>query len=448
MQNVGMLMTHPAPMKTNSNTTNKESGTKMNFLELLGNLTNSKNNQASTLTLQQLNTLEDPLTGEKQKVEEFNLVSLLHYLHQGEVEQTEPGLSSENNQEGYTIGLPQIPELNLQLTQKVEGNLDINQEKSIQLVSIVGEQVLSAEEENKFLLLEKLSNLWTKVESILNQLASNITKKDQAQLLKLLEQWTSLEKKLVKIDGSNTNLEKVIPKEGSKEQMLWSQLLQTYQKRNGLQTNHRYQTNSMVTGNDVAKWIKDALVKFSGESSTISSKASPAEYQVNLMQMSKVEQFVIHLNQGSSPESNSDELVEEFKRAINSSKFLTTNDGKQLLLKLRPANLGEMMVRFTQIDGETVVKITVTSLATKEMLEGNMSQLRHMFSPHQVVVEKQDSQTFQQDQYQSEKQKENSKENQSSNNPKPDSSQSNQDEQKDNSDAETSFHQLLMNEKV
>lgn len=42
-----------------------------------------------------------------------------------------------------------------------------------------------------------------------------------------------------------------------------------------------------------------------------------------------------------------------------------------------------------KIDGEMTVKITVMSQAAKELLEKNIHQLRHLFSPNQVVVERQ-----------------------------------------------------------
>src|SRR5699024_4075522 len=45
---------------------------------------------------------------------------------------------------------------------------------------------------------------------------------------------------------------------------------------------------------------------------------------------------------------------------------------------------------FIEMNGEMTVKITVSSQATKKMLEANIHQLKNMFSPHQVVIEKQE----------------------------------------------------------
>ncbi|HLR14534.1 MAG TPA: flagellar hook-length control protein FliK, partial [Bacillota bacterium] len=52
--------------------------------------------------------------------------------------------------------------------------------------------------------------------------------------------------------------------------------------------------------------------------------------------------------------------------------------------------LGEMTIQLVKIDGEMIAKITVSSQATKSALESNLHQLKNMFAPHQVLIEKQD----------------------------------------------------------
>ncbi|WP_337020412.1 flagellar hook-length control protein FliK, partial [Oceanobacillus massiliensis] len=108
---------------------------------------------------------------------------------------------------------------------------------------------------------------------------------------------------------------------------------------------------------------------------------------------SKLEQYAIYINQSqTNPNQSPDrQLIEQFQKIMNTSKFSAMPNGTNLLsIALRPNNLGEMMVRFTQINGEMTVRILVSSSAAKEMLESNVHQLKNMFSPHQVVVEKQD----------------------------------------------------------
>ncbi|MCP8616519.1 flagellar hook-length control protein FliK [Salirhabdus salicampi] len=80
-------------------------------------------------------------------------------------------------------------------------------------------------------------------------------------------------------------------------------------------------------------------------------------------------------------------ILEQIQKALESSQFNRSQN--QLTIKLKPNHLGDVTLKFTQINNETVVKILVASSSAKELLEGSLTQLKNMFSPHQVVVEKQ-----------------------------------------------------------
>ncbi|TFB23210.1 hypothetical protein E3U55_05165 [Filobacillus milosensis] len=113
-------------------------------------------------------------------------------------------------------------------------------------------------------------------------------------------------------------------------------------------------------------------------------------------QLTKQEQFIIHMTrpeQSTTSTTNQKQIIEQLQKIIQSTRFTQVGAQKQLSIQLKPANLGDMMLKFTQIDGQMAVKISVTTQAAKEMLEGNLQQLRHMFSPNQVVVERQVDQT-------------------------------------------------------
>src|SRR5699024_7038317 len=119
-----------------------------------------------------------------------------------------------------------------------------------------------------------------------------------------------------------------------------------------------------------------------------SSKSNQCEFYE--FAMSKIEQYVIHLNHTQSGSSVEQQIIDEFQKIMQTSKLLSQPNGRmQLSLSLRPENLGDVMIRFVQIDGEMAVKITVSSQAAKEILEKNLHQLRNVFSPHQVVIERQ-----------------------------------------------------------
>lgn len=259
------------------------------------------------------------------------------------------------------------------------------------------------------------------------------------EILKLLEQWNSLEKKLTGTKEEAIPFGKLDTSKSSKAETAWQKLVSTYQKRDQLVTSHHYNSNAKVTSSDVEKWIGKALAKDVQDKVPLSQVGSSTT-----LQQSKVEQFVIHVNQTKSTQNAGQQLVDKFQEVMNTSKFLTINNGTtQLSISLRPANLGEMMVKLTQVNGEMVVKIIVASAAAKDMLETNMHQLKHMFSPQQVMIEKQDV-TEQEQNVQQENEQQSA-----NNNDQNQSEDPNQDEQEQKNDKfDKQFHEILMNEKV
>ncbi|WP_112180846.1 flagellar hook-length control protein FliK [Paraliobacillus zengyii] len=287
--------------------------------------------------------------------------------------------------------------------------------------------------------IEKIANLWKQVEQVAAQVSSGkFDQESSVKVLKLLEQWTSLEKS-TPLETANLLQEK----KGTNEGQLWSRLLGTYQKRTEGQMQAKYQSSAMVTTTDVSKWMKNAVTSLSSETKATVNAETLATGQ----QISKLEQFVVHVKQSTqtNQKSTSDNLMEEFQKVIKSSKFMSgPNGSNELLLKLKPNHLGDISVKLTQINGEMMVKITATTQAAKDALETNIQQLRHMFSPNQVVIEKQDAQMFQQTQEES---------NSSFDEQMSESSQQEDAEGKEQNDGEQdqssiSFEEVLMNERV
>ncbi|MBP1949127.1 flagellar hook-length control protein FliK [Virgibacillus litoralis] len=288
-------------------------------------------------------------------------------------------------------------------------------------------------------LQKQFEALFAKAEKLLSQVTDQKSASKAAPaLLKLLEQWAALEK--------NQNMKQTVIsqesfKSESKEQGIWKELLQSFQKRNQLVSKQQYNSDAKVTSNDVAKWLQHAI-RSQANSDKISGQQSMS--MTSSIPLSKVEQYVIHMNQNQSNRPVDKQLIEQFQKVMKSSKFLTMQNGtSQLNITLRPENLGDMMVKLTQINGEMTVKIMVTSHAAKEMLESNMHQLRNMFSPQQVVVEKQEVSSQQAQTNQSEQDDQNN-----SGQEQDQSNHSEQDDQEGEGDFETQFQNILMNEKV
>ncbi|WP_156289066.1 flagellar hook-length control protein FliK [Oceanobacillus salinisoli] len=273
-------------------------------------------------------------------------------------------------------------------------------------------------------------------ESLLSQMD---TKEDASKvapkILELLRQWTALEKNSVQVN----DMQQLFKNNQSKEQMVWKDLIQSFQKRDQLSAKQLYNSDAKVTNKDVTRWLEKAF-----ENHGLTERVSLHVHTGTTM--SKLEQYAIHINQSQGAQPANQQLLDQFENIIKSSKFLAKPNGtNQLSITIQPHNLGEMRIRLLQVNGEMTVKIMVTTQAAKEMLESNTSQLRNMFSPHQVVIEKQEMNTQQGQLSQKEQNSDNLQDNndsEQSNHPEQESSQHSED------DFETQFRELLMNEKV
>lgn len=235
-------------------------------------------------------------------------------------------------------------------------------------------------------LQKQFAALYAKVEKLLTSLTDqkNISK-TAPEFLNVLEQWSALAKQSNK--QSSVLLESTALNSG-KDQAIWKELVQSFQKRNQLAMKQQYNPDAKVTNKDVTNWLQHAI---QNQAQLDKGMTQQGLTFTPSMPMSQVEQYVIHLNQANTQPVDH-QLIEQFQKAMKTSRFLAMQNGtSQLNISLRPENLGDMMVKMTQINGEMTVKIVVSSAAAKEMLETNMHQLKNMFSPQQVVVEKQEA---------------------------------------------------------
>ncbi|GGC90350.1 hypothetical protein GCM10007216_21410 [Thalassobacillus devorans] len=215
-------------------------------------------------------------------------------------------------------------------------------------------------------------------------------------------------------------------------------VIKWYQSRTSM-PNTAYHSQAQVTTKDMSKWLKQAINKYN-----MNELSGAHQGPISPGPLSKVEQLMIRLDQSQSSDGMQKQLMHAFERAIKSSNLQQLKSGAmEMQLKLKPGNLGDVVVKMTQLNGEMAVKILVTSQSAKEMLEGNIQQLRHMFSPQQVVIEKSDMHPGQQ-QFQSKEQSFSGQERDSH------SQHPSREQNSDGSSEEEkeSFHDILVNEKV
>ncbi|MYL37727.1 flagellar hook-length control protein FliK [Halobacillus litoralis] len=200
-----------------------------------------------------------------------------------------------------------------------------------------------------------------------------------------------------------------------------------------------YQQQNPLTEKNLGRWVQEAL-NSAGDRSSASSWPEVSGV------MSKVEQYVLHVNQTKNDQARPPGFLQELEQMVQNSRLFSNSTGhKEMHIQLKPGSLGNMMVQVIRQDGEMIVKMMVQTQAAKEMLEGNLHHLRPMFSPQQVVVEKSETWVFPQIPSSQQSPDEHGFSDESSQKEE-DMRQVNEEEEEKEEAA--SFQDLLMNEKV
>ncbi|MUV39960.1 hypothetical protein JNUCC1_03844 [Lentibacillus sp. JNUCC-1] len=245
-------------------------------------------------------------------------------------------------------------------------------------------------------IIEKLLGRIKQEENLFS--ASEFTHDIKEAAVQLLEILKAIEQTGSRASQSMTVKENLVSLQNEsghmKAETIWQKLINTFNKRADLAVKQQYNTEARITSQDVGKWLRNALKE---TKTPVNNDAIITKMTSQTMPIARVEQFVIHTapHQPDALEPDK-QLMEQFQKAIQSSRFLMQKEGGlRLNFALRPENLGEMTVRLAQINGQMTVKILVSTHAAKEMMEKNIHQLKHMFSPHQVVIERQEVQVNQ-----------------------------------------------------
>ncbi|WP_427126132.1 flagellar hook-length control protein FliK [Priestia megaterium] len=105
-------------------------------------------------------------------------------------------------------------------------------------------------------------------------------------------------------------------------------------------------------------------------------------------EMPKLQQFSIYLGQAKSDYQQSSNLVNELEKIWSKASFSTEEGTSKLFIKLFPKQLGAISIEMFQKDSETVARIIVSSAKTKELLDANLSTLRHGLASQHVSIDK------------------------------------------------------------
>ncbi|WP_068672391.1 flagellar hook-length control protein FliK [Oceanobacillus sp. Castelsardo] len=304
----------------------------------------------------------------------------------------------------------------------------LNSNELIQVTSSIKDEVRA---EHKNILKDIILNF--------NNLITQLNNTDD--LSKISPKVLELLKNYLKLDKTGQYLTSNLQQNNvnNKEQLIWQDLIDFFSKRENLSIKQQYNVHSEVTSKDVTNWLIKSLEKHS-----LSEPVTTNQIHTGTP-LSKIEQYVIHLNNNQETSKVNQQLIKQFESIIKTSRFLASPNGtNQLSIILNPENLGQIRIKLVQMNGEMTVKMVVSTQVAKDMLESNMGQLRNMFLPHQVIIEKQELPT-----QGNMMQKDPSSNQQWEGEGEQHSSHSNQEGNESSSDeTELSFNDLLMNVKV
>lgn len=263
---------------------------------------------------------------------------------------------------------------------QTESNLDLDESRIKETVpSEVTNKTILLENERMNLaisqLINKIQQLMTTVMNKQNE-EKSIGREDVKQLLHLLREWRELTQQTEKSEVNETLARHLTDAQFD----IWHNVAKIFEQRMFFNENQMYQRDAAITQNDVLKWLQHALNRYQ----TIGDKTT-VQTNRGLAPVTPIEQYVVHVQQSDRVSS---ELIEKFQQVIRESRFLKGANERQLTIMLRPEHLGNMQVRLVQVNGEIQVKIFVTTQLAKEMLESNLHQLKSMFAPHQVSIER------------------------------------------------------------
>lgn len=166
------------------------------------------------------------------------------------------------------------------------------------------------------------------------------------------------------------------------------ELVSLFEKRHAFAKQQMYQTNSTITQDDVQKWLQQALAKHANFDTERTNAVYVETNQNQPLQMSTKQQYILHITDSERIDAISRNLVSDVNKIVNRSQFLKQPGLDELTLTLRPQSLGDVTIRLSQINGEMTVRFLVTTQVARELFESNLHQLKPMFAPNNVVIER------------------------------------------------------------
>ncbi|WP_010286406.1 flagellar hook-length control protein FliK [Kurthia massiliensis] len=90
----------------------------------------------------------------------------------------------------------------------------------------------------------------------------------------------------------------------------------------------------------------------------------------------------------STPASQAASFVEKFEQVMSRSQMANNAQGQRLLIKLYPEQLGSVRIEFMQKDGVMSARILTSTAAGKQMIEGQLNQLKSGLANQNIQLDR------------------------------------------------------------
>lgn len=231
----------------------------------------------------------------------------------------------------------------------------------------------------------QIVQLLTQLQSVMEVMKQGASPNKVARiLLPLLNEWASMSKQY-----SNTTLNELATNFLDAEDLeMLKHVQDLYDKRTHFQSKQMYGENATVTRSDIVQWIKAAFNQSQDQEQTHRVIPTLNNETITAPRISAINQQAVHnFSQLESVQRIEAEMTTRITNMIQQHMSLQQRGPMQSLsMVLTPEHLGTLQVNFSQVNGEMIVRIIASSGYAKEMLESNLHQLKHAFSPHQVQV--------------------------------------------------------------
>lgn len=122
-----------------------------------------------------------------------------------------------------------------------------------------------------------------------------------------------------------------------------------------------------------------------------SSQVLPSSMMLNTTnsEMARFQTMVMPSGESAPERPSQEQFVRQFQNLLSKSSFQQlANGSQQLSLKLHPASLGRMDITIQQVNGVMMASIMTTTKVARDLMDGQLSQLRNAFQSQNIQIDK------------------------------------------------------------